>query len=606
MKSADTLSPQPAVAGMGAVIQEKGIFFRVWAPNATEVFVAGTFNKFNKTALPLQSEGNGFWAGLVENAKTGDEYKYSLKTPFGEFMRNDPYARSVTNSVGNSIVYDPAAFDWGDVSYDFPSWNKLVIYELHTGTFNVKIEGKPGDMYGIIEKLPYLKDLGINAIEVMPPFEFPGGFSWGYNPAQPFAIETEYGGPDGFKNLVKAAHEIGIAVILDVVYNHFGPSDLDIWQFDGWQENDKGGIYFYNDWKSTTPWGDTRPDYGRNEVRQYIRDNAMMWLEEYRVDGLRMDMIPYIRNVNGEEDEGGMLHDGLSLLQWINSEIAEKFPWKLTIAEDLHGLDSITNRVGQDDGLGFGAQWDADFVHPVREAIVAPEDGDRSMEAMEKALMSQYSGHPYTRVVYTESHDEVANGKARVVEEIADQDVNNWYSKKRASLGIAMVMTAPGIPMIFQGSELLEGRWFSDTDPIDWKRLKKFSGYMNLHRDLIHLRLNYAGKTEGLSGNNTEVIRVDEEKKLLIFQRWMDGGAGDTTLVVLNFSGHAYDNYRVGMPAEGLWKVRFNSDWEGYDKEFSDYTSLDTEARGEECDGYPFSANIAVAPYTALILSQEK
>jgi 1,4-alpha-glucan branching enzyme len=606
MKSADTLSPQPAVAGMGAVIQEKGIFFRVWAPNATEVFVAGTFNKFNKTALPLQSEGNGFWAGLVENAKTGDEYKYSLKTPFGEFMRNDPYARAVTNSVGNSIVYDPAAFDWGDVSYDFPSWNKLIIYELHTGTFNVKIEGKPGDMYGIIEKLPYLKDLGINAIEVMPPFEFPGGFSWGYNPAQPFAIETEYGGPDGFKNLVKAAHEIGIAVILDVVYNHFGPSDLDIWQFDGWQENDKGGIYFYNDWKSTTPWGDTRPDYGRNEVRQYIRDNAMMWLEEYRVDGLRMDMIPYIRNVNGEEDEGGMLHDGLSLLQWINSEIAEKFPWKLTIAEDLHGLDRITNRVGQDDGLGFGAQWDADFVHPVREAIVAPEDGDRSMEAMEKALMSQYSGHPYTRVVYTESHDEVANGKARVVEEIADQDVNNWYSKKRASLGIAMVMTAPGIPMIFQGSELLEGRWFSDTDPIDWKRLKKFSGYMNLHRDLIHLRLNYDGKTEGLSGNNTEVIRVDEEKKLLIFQRWMDGGAGDTTLVVLNFSGHAYDNYRVGMPAEGLWKVRFNSDWEGYDKEFSDYTSLDTEARGEECDGYPFSANIAVAPYTALILSQEK
>jgi 1,4-alpha-glucan branching enzyme len=606
MNTADTLLPDPAVAGMGAIIQEKGIFFRVWAPNATEVFVAGTFNKFDQSALPLQSEDNGFWAGLAENAKTGDEYKYFLKTPFGEFMRNDPYARAVTNSVGNSIVYDPSAFDWGNTSYDFPSWNKLVIYELHTGTFNVKTDGQPGDMYGIIEKLPYLKELGINAIEVMPPFEFPGGYSWGYNPAQPFAIEAEYGGPDGFKSLVKAAHEAGIAVILDVVYNHFGPSDLDIWQFDGWQENDKGGIYFYNDWKSTTPWGDTRPDYGRNEVRQYIRDNAMMWLEEYRVDGLRMDMIPYIRNVHGEEDEGSMLHDGLSLLQWINSEIAEKFPWKLTIAEDLHGLDSITNRVGQDDGLGFGAQWDADFVHPVRNAIIAQEDGERSMQAMESALMSQYSGHPFTRIVYTESHDEVANGKARVVEEIAADDVNNWYSKKRASLGIAMVMTAPGIPMIFQGSELLEGRWFSDTDPIDWKRLKQFNGYMKLHRDLIRLRLNYDGITEGLTGNNTEVIRVDEEKKLLIYQRWLDGGAGDTTLVVLNFSGNAYDNYRVGMPAEGLWKIRFNSDWEGYDKEFSDFTSLDTEATSEECDGYPCSANIAVAPYTALILSQDK
>jgi 1,4-alpha-glucan branching enzyme len=605
MSATDTLNTT-AVAGMGAVMQTVGVFFRVWAPNATEVFVAGTFNDFNKEALPLENEGNGFWAALVPEAKTGDEYKYFLKTPFGGFFRNDPYARAVTNSVGNSIIYDPSAFDWGDVAYDFPSWNKLVIYELHTGTFNVKVEGTPGDMYGVIEKLPYLKELGINAIEVMPPFEFPGGFSWGYNPAQPFAIESEYGGPDAFKSLVKAAHEHGIAVILDVVYNHFGPSDLDIWQFDGWKENDKGGIYFYNDWKSTTPWGDTRPDYGRNEVRQYIRDNALMWLEEYRVDGLRMDMIPYIRSVHGEEDEGNLLHDGLSLLQWINSEVAEKFPWKLTIAEDLHGLDSITNRVGEGDGLGFGAQWDADFVHPVRQAIIAPEDGERSMAAMEKALMSQYSGHPYTRIVYTESHDEVANGKARVAEEIADRDVNNWYSKKRASLGIAMVMTAPGIPMIFQGSELLEGRWFSDTDPVDWSRLKQFSGYMKLHRDLIRLRLNYDGLTEGLAGNNTEVIRVDDEKKLLIFQRWMDGGPGDTTLVVLNFSGNGYDDYRVGTPAEGLWKIRFNSDWEGYDKEFSDHTSLDTEATGEECDGYPASANISVAPYTALILSQDK
>jgi 1,4-alpha-glucan branching enzyme len=270
-------------------------------------------------------------------------------------------------------------------------------------------------------------------------------------------------------------------------------------------------------------------------------------------------------------------------------------------------MDWILSQTGgHDNGLGFGAQWDADFVHPVRQAIIAPEDGERSMTAMEKSLMSQYSGHPYTRIVYTESHDEVANGKARVVEEIADQDVNNWYSKKRASLGIAMVMTAPGIPMIFQGSELLEGRWFSDTDPIDWKRLKKFSGYKNLHRDLIRLRLNYDGITEGLSGNNTEVIRVDEDKKLLIFQRWMEGGAGDTTLVILNFSSNGYDDYRIGMPAEGIWKIRFNSDWEGYDKEFSDFTSLDTEATGQECDGYPISANIAIAPYSALILSQDK
>ena len=116
-------------------------------------------------------------------------------------------------------------------------------------------------------------------------------------------MESAYGGPDGFKNFVREAHRRGLAVILDVVYNHFGPSDLDLWQFDGWQENDKGGIYFYNDHRSETPWGDTRPDYGRPEVRQFILDNALMWLEEYHIDGLRYDMILYIRSVHGGDEE---------------------------------------------------------------------------------------------------------------------------------------------------------------------------------------------------------------------------------------------------------------------------------------------------------------
>lgn len=146
----------------------------------------------------------------------------------------------------------------------------------HIGTFNVKEEGQPGTLDSAIEKLPYLNNLGINAVEVMPVMEFSGDFSWGYNPSNPFAVESIYGGPDAFKRFVKAAHEHGIAIIVDVVYNHFAPSDLDLWQFHGWSENEKGEIYFYNDHRSSTPWGDTRPNYGRGEVRQYLRDHALM------------------------------------------------------------------------------------------------------------------------------------------------------------------------------------------------------------------------------------------------------------------------------------------------------------------------------------------
>src|SRR6185503_14637021 len=131
-------------------------------------------------------------------------------------------------------------------------------------------------------------------------------------------------------------------VILDVVYNHFGPGDLDLWRFDGWGENDLGGIYFYNDWRSETPWGHTRPDYGRGEVRRFIRDNALMWLEDYRVDGLRFDMTVYIRNVDGSNDDGpgdarNLGGAGWTLLQWVNDEVNRAQPWKVTMAEDLQG-----------------------------------------------------------------------------------------------------------------------------------------------------------------------------------------------------------------------------------------------------------------------------
>lgn len=603
MQLSDTATaPDVQVAGMGAVPHPDGVHFRVWAPHATEVFVTGSFNDWSPDAHPLQHEDGGYWGGNAPEAKTGDEYKYRLVTPSGEFQRNDPYARELTNSVGNSIVVDPTDFDWeGDGDYRMPPWNRLVIYELHIGTFNAKQEGQPGDFYSAIERLMYLKSLGVNAVEIMPIAEFPGDYSWGYNPAHPFAVESRYGGAKGFKEFVKAAHRHGIAVVLDVVYNHFGPGDLDLWQFDGWSENGGGGIYFYNDWRSATPWGDTRPDYGRAEVRQYLRDNALMWLDEYHLDGLRMDMVPYIRNVHADENPDNDLREGFELIRRINGEIREKYPWKFTVAEDLHSLDLITAKI-EDGGLGYSSQWDADFVHPIRETLIAQNDEDRNMDAVATALLASYNGDAFQRVIYTESHDEVANGKARVAEEIASGDVNNFFSKKRSTLGIALVLTAPGVPMIFQGHELLEDRWFSDDDPIDWSRFSEFKGIVKLHRDLIHLRLDRHGYTRGLTGHHTGLLAVDNERKLLAFQRYEVGAPGDNTVVVMNFSNDPVTDYHISLPAPGMWRVRFNSDWEGYDGEFTNHPGFDTEAGPAE---NTYVARVSVAPYSTIILSQD-
>lgn len=586
----------------GATLIDGTWHFRVWAPNAKSVALAGDFNKWNKKDCPLESEGEtGMWLVSSDKVKPGDEYLFVITAPDGkQLMRADPRARKMTNSIGNSVVY-PDNFDWEEDDFTLPSWNELVIYELHVGTFNVKKEGRPGTFATVVEKLDYFVDLGINCLEIMPICEFAGDFSWGYNPAHIYAVEEAYGGPDEFKKLVKAAHAKGIAIILDVVYNHFGPSDLAIWQFDGWSENDKGGIYFYNDWKSDTPWGDGRPDYGRNEVRNFIHDNAMMWLDEYRCDGLRMDMIPYMRNVKGTENPGDDLPDGYSLLKWMNDSIDERFPGKLTIAEDLHGNNFVTDPTSEG-GLGYGSQWDADFVHPVRKALLEQDDANRSMDDLKSALLRRYSGAIFNRVIYTESHDEVANGKARIAEEIASDDVNNYYSVKRAVLGVAMTLTTPGIPMLFQGQPLLEDKFFSDNDPIDWSRLEKFNGIFQMHRDLVRLRRNLEGRSKGLQGEHTQVLKADNNDKILAYLRWYENPAEDGVLVILNFSNSSYDGYAIELDQPGRFDLLFNGDWSGYtDFNTDEPTSgfLETEEYSE--NGKDYRVITSLGPYGAYI-----
>ena len=197
--------------GMGAIPGAKGVTFRVWAPHAEKVYVTGTFDDWSKASTPMIREDNGYWSTKVLGAKAGDEYRYMIHTPvewkLAPLSRIDPYAKKVTNSVGNGVIYDTKAFDWGDDKFKMATGNELVIYEMHIGTFNVKEKGHPGTFDSAIEKFPYLKKLGINAVEVMPVAEFPGDFSEGYDPSHPFAIESAYGGPDAFKRFVKAAHE---------------------------------------------------------------------------------------------------------------------------------------------------------------------------------------------------------------------------------------------------------------------------------------------------------------------------------------------------------------------------------------------------------------
>jgi 1,4-alpha-glucan branching enzyme len=569
-----------------------GVGFRVWAPNADAVALVGDFNGWAVFSTMLASEGDGVWSRDVPEASPGDEYQFVIINDGVQYWRNDARARNLTNSVGNSIIHDPDSYLWSTAKYERPAWRDMVVYEMHVGTFS-------SGLMQAIPKLDYLVDLGINAVELMPIWEFAGNLSWGYNGSHPFAPESSYGTPNDLKRFVDECHQRGIAVLLDVMYNHWGPSDMDLWQYDGWSEGDLGGIYFYNDWRAWTPWGHTRPDYGREEVRTYIRDNVLYWLTDYRLDGFRIDGTKWIRAT----DDGGIeIPEGWTLLQWINDEVNAWDPSALVIAEDLAGNELITAGT-EAGGAGFDSQWDLYWIHPIRGTLEAVNDSDRSMWTVRDSIMSSYNGDPFHRVIYTESHDEVANGRTRLPEAISPGDAGNWFARKRSTLGGALVMTSPGIPMIFQGQEFLEDGWFDDDDPLDWTKAETYSGILQLYGDLIDLRRNVYGNTAGLSGSSTNVHHINDVGKVLAYHRWDTGGAGDDVVIAMNFSTDPKQNYRIGLPAEGDWYLVFNSDATQYADDY-DGMGENTVATPFPYDGMVFSGLIDLAAYSVQIFSQ--
>jgi 1,4-alpha-glucan branching enzyme len=589
---------------MGAIPHDRGTDFRVWAPNATAVHVTGSFNEWADPGFTLAGEGEGIWSGSIEGVEEGEEYKFRLTTPEGVLLKVDPRVRVFDPDSGNGVIYRDT-FDWEGVEWETPSLNELVVYELHVGTFGCGKRGGVGTFGEVIRRLPYLKDLGINAIELMPPTEYPGETSWGYNPSHPFAVESDYGGPDGLKTLIREAHRQGIAVLLDVVYNHFGPDSLDLWQFDGWSENGMGGIYFYNDWKSETPWGDTRPDYGRHEVRQYLRDNALMWIEEFRADGLRLDAVSYIRRTKGHDHHESVdLPEGWQVLQWINKDLKQHSHRIISVAEDLGSNAALTAWV-DDGGAGFDTQWDSSFVHPVRAVLESPEDDDRDIGALVSAIIPSWQGDAFRRVIYTESHDEVANGRQRLVSEIDPGNPASVWARRRALQAAGLVLTSPGVPMLFQGQEFLEDGWFDDREALDWEKARRFRGIRMAYRDLIAMRRNLGGFSRGLTGQHVDVFHRDAENKVLAWHRWHEGGPRDSTVVILNLSHREYEFYELTLPAAGEWIVRFNADWTGYSADFGDADLFSVEGREEEFGHPSVIGGLKLPPYALVVLSQD-
>ena len=600
---------------LGATPHTDGtVTFRVWAPFVDAVAVK--INGADPISLAKEpdhaSSDDTTWAVTVP-AEVGDQYRYSIQVGGVTREFNDPRAQRLTgfdslpdnDDKHRSVIVDP---NFTMPAFIVPTFNTMVIYEMHIGTFNRTFAGA-------IEKLDYLKDLGVNAVEVLPVTQNPlfadhnpPDHDWGYDPVQLFAVKSKYGSPNEFKEFIKQCHQRQIAVIVDVVYNHLVGNNL-LKGFGGFTlPQIPGGIYLYGGDRANTSFG-PRPDYGRRQVRDYIIDNALLLLREYNVDGLRFDDTVDIRSFGGDHTTNS---DGVKLLRDINSAYRDTEPRqreKITIAEDLQSSGDVTAETGPV-GLEFNSQWDDTMVNVLRDAVSKVNDSDRNLSAVRDALQKRMASDVFTRVIYTENHDQVGHppGQSRLPAMIDGNDAESIFAKKRSTLAAAIMLTSPGIPMIFQGQEMLETRafGFNTPTPVDFNRATdpKFSGIVQIYRDLIALRRNLAGATRGLTGQSLNVFHVDENNKTLAYHRWENGGAGDDVVVVANFSNVPLPFLNIGFPREGQWHVLFNSGAKVYDPSFENGDSFDTTAYPGGKDGLNFNATLGIGPYSVVILSQ--
>jgi maltooligosyltrehalose trehalohydrolase len=445
----------------GAVpLEDGGTRFSVWAPNARTVTVAVARGDEVAT-YPLSRASNGVHGGVVSDAPAGTDYSYRLD---GGPDRPDPVSRWRPLGVhGPTRVVDPGAFRWTDGGWRGLEIADLVIYELHVGTFS-----REGTFDGVIERLPALQELGVKAIEIMPVSEFPGGRNWGYDGVSPYAVQSTYGGPDGLKRLVDAAHGVGLAVLLDVVYNHLGPEGNYLSEF---------GPYFSDRYR--TAWGEglnlDGPD--SDEVRRYVVDNAVYWVTEYHLDGLRLDAVDRIVDlspVHIAEELGAAVHAQ-----------GESLGRRTLIIAEIDANDPKWVKPREVGGYGLDAHWSDDFHHAVHVALTGEKSGyyaDFTEPGAVAKVLGQryvndgrYSPHRRRRhgrpaadlpadrfVVAIQNHDQTGN-RAR------GERLSALVSPEALRLAAALLLLSPYVPLLFMGEEHGETNPFlyfvSHSDP---------------------------------------------------------------------------------------------------------------------------------------------
>ncbi len=559
---------------LGAHVQPAGgVRFSVWAPHAREVRLVGDFNGWDRASMPMTKlSGSGVWELHVAGAGPGQRYKFLICGADGEWRdKADPMAVHTavppeTHSVVFATSHSWTDGEWMAARQTGPpvAERPMSVYEVHLGSW------RKGCSYDdLAEQLTaYVVEAGFTHVEFMPVMEHPYGGSWGYQVTSYYAPTSRFGDPDGFRRLVDALHRAGIGVILDWVPAHFPKDDFALARFDG--------TPLYEDPNPSRgehpDWGTLVFDFGRLEVRNFLVANALYWLEEFHVDGLRVDAVASMLYLDYSREAGTWtpnVHGGrenleaVAFVRALNEAVAQHAPGTTVIAEESTSWPGVTTPT-TDDGLGFGFKWNMGWMHDTlgyvqRDPMYRTHHHDQLTFSLVYAFSERY--------VLPISHDEVVHGKGSLLRKMPG---DRWKQFAGVRSFLAYQWAHPGKQLLFMGSEFAQDNEWAESGELDWWLLehgddaRAHFGVHSLVRDLnrTYVESPALWEQDATGAGFTWLAADDRGANVIAFVRW--SRSGQALVCVCNFSGRPQEDYRVPLPFAGDWHEVINTDAEAY------------------------------------------